>query len=178
MAVTTDIARTYRAPRGVVRSILNRSPREGVALAFLMIGCALVFVGQWPRLSREGLEAARALVASGQAGGVEALARDETARLMAYEALGWLFVWPLFLYLVAGISYLALRRVLPALTGLGARVALFWAVLAAAPLALLFGLTRGIVGEGPAAAITGALWLVALLWFWIAGLRAAGARRG
>ena len=48
MAVSTQIVRSYRAPAEVVRAILDRGPNEGRALAYLMAGCAIIFIAQWP----------------------------------------------------------------------------------------------------------------------------------
>ena len=52
MSVTTDIVRTWRRPRLVMRDLLAQGRREDRAIAFLMISCFLIFVAQWPRLRR------------------------------------------------------------------------------------------------------------------------------
>ena len=52
MAVTTDIMRTWRGPRTVMRDLLNHGQREDRALAYLMAACIMIFIAQWPRLSR------------------------------------------------------------------------------------------------------------------------------
>ena len=52
MALTVDIVRTWRAPRAVIRGLLNQGRREDRAVAFVMIACFLIFVAQWPRLKR------------------------------------------------------------------------------------------------------------------------------
>ena len=83
------------------------------------------------------------------------------------------FIVPLFLYLVAGLVALIARLLGSRMTGYGARLALFWALLAASPLILLWGLTAGFVGPGIEMTIVGALWCAAFLWFWITGLRVA-----
>jgi hypothetical protein len=51
----------------------------------------------------------------------------------------------------------------------GARLALFWAVLAAAPLWLAAAAVETLL-PGPAATLAGALALAALVWIWLAGL--------
>ncbi|MEO0865918.1 MAG: YIP1 family protein, partial [Pseudomonadota bacterium] len=51
----------------------------------------------------------------------------------------------------------------------GARLALFWALLASSPLVLLHGLTAGFVGPGIELQFVGFVWLVVFLWFWIGG---------
>ncbi|MBZ0123482.1 MAG: YIP1 family protein, partial [Roseovarius sp.] len=53
MPVTTDIVASYRGPRAVMRRLLAMGPNEGRALAILMAGCAVTFIGQWPRLARD-----------------------------------------------------------------------------------------------------------------------------
>ncbi|GGL65341.1 hypothetical protein [Wenxinia marina] len=156
MAVTVDILNAWRRPAGTIRSLLDRGRHEPQALFFLMLGCALIFVAQWPRLSRLAIETGRPL-----------------EQLVAYEAVAWLIVWPLALYLVAGLSWLGLRFLAPALTPYGARLALFWAVLASAPAGLLYGLMHGLAGSGPGAQVVGILWLAALALFWALGLREA-----
>ena len=52
----------------------------------------------------------------------------------------------------------------------GARLALFWALLAAAPLFLLVGLVAGFLGQGLEWKLVGSLWIVCLIWFWLGGL--------
>ena len=53
MSVALDILRTFRAPRAVLRKRIASGAREDRALAILMGACLLIFVAQWPRLSRE-----------------------------------------------------------------------------------------------------------------------------
>ncbi len=160
MPVTSDIVKTWRAPRRVVSEILAQGPREDRAIAWLMVSCGLIFVAQWPRLTRESLETG-----------------DELSRLVAYEALGWIFVWPLLFYGIAAVSWLLLRLVRVRISAFAARTALFWAFLSAVPAGLLYGLQSGLNGSGPATQLVGAIWLGAILVFWVQGLRAAAAAR-
>ena len=54
MGVAADIGRSLRhGPRAVMRDQLAQGINEPRALAVLMLGCALIFVAQWPRLMRE-----------------------------------------------------------------------------------------------------------------------------
>ena len=152
MSVTLDILRTWKGPAPVVARHLSGPRREDRAFAILMAGCLMVFVGALPRLARDA-------ALSG-----EGFLRDAT-----YAFVGWMVVWPLAFYLVAALSALVVRG-----AGLyGARVALFWALLASSPAALLYGLAVGLAGPGPGAQAAGLVWLTALGWFWIAGLRVA-----
>lgn len=150
MAVSSDIVRTYRAPRQVVRDLLSRGRREDRALAFLMVACLLLFVAQWPRLSREAFLAPEIPLEARMGGAL----------------MGWIFVAPLLAYGLA-----ALTRLVAALLGgqgsfYSARLALFWSLLAATPLFLLNGLVAGFVGPGPGLTATGILSLVVFLGFW------------
>ncbi|EAR51651.1 hypothetical protein OG2516_03665 [Oceanicola granulosus HTCC2516] len=160
MAVTADIWRTWRGPRAVMRGFLAQGPREDRALAFLFLGCLLLFVAQLPRLVRvaEGLEAAP---------GQEAAALSQLA---AYAFFGSVLVLPLMFYLLAAFSHLVARALGGQGSWFGARLALFWALLASAPLALLYGLVRGFIGPGPQAALVGVGWCVAFGVIWLLSL--------
>lgn len=153
MAVTTDIRNTYRGPGRVVRHLLSMGPREDRALAILMAGCSLMFVGQLPRLARD---------AHLQGAGLD--------MLMGGALFAWLFVVPLAFYLIAAISHLIARLLRGRGSFYGARLALFWALLAASPLFLFTGLVAGFVGPGLELRISGFIWLACFLWFWIRGL--------
>jgi len=158
MPVTKDIVATYRGPGRVVRRLLDMGPREDRALAFVMIGCAIVFIADTPRLAREAY-------VTGQ----------ELNALLAGGLFAWVICMPLVLYLLAGLTHLVARMVGGKGDWFGARLSLFWALLASAPLILLNGLVAGFIGPGPTQTMTGLLWLVVFLWFWVSGLiRAEG----
>lgn len=153
MSVLRDIAATYRGPVAVLRRRLAAGEREDRALAILMAGCVLLFVAQWPRLARESYQTGA-----------------ELDMLMGGSLLALVFILPLILYGLAGLSHL-IGRVFGGQGGNhAARMALFWALLAAAPVFLLNGLTEGFLGSGPQTALTGLLALAVFLWFWLAGL--------
>ncbi|MBM9595834.1 YIP1 family protein [Roseitranquillus sediminis] len=153
MAVTADIARTYRAPRAVLRRLLDQGPREDRALGMAMLSCVLIFLAQWPRLSREAH-----------------LTGQELDMLIGGALFGWVFVAPLLLYGIAALSHLVARGFGGHGSWFAARLALFWALLSAVPLWLVHGLVAGFVGPGPLLTVVGALALGAFLWFWVAGL--------
>ena len=163
MAVTNDIVRTWRSPRAVVRDLLSQGVREDRAIAFLIISCFLVFVAQWPRLSR--LAAGFDLPAGAEV--------PELDRLMAYEFMAWLMFWPLILYGLAALSHIIARIFGGKGSWYGARLALFWALLSTVPLLLLHGLMAGFAGPGVQTDLVGALWLLAFGYVWIQGLREA-----
>lgn len=157
MSVVADILRTFRAPVAVQARRMSGPPREDRALAVLLGGCFLIFIAQLPRLSREAYF-------------------DPTIPFdarMAGALFGWLMVMPLVFYGVSLVLKLALAALRLPATGYRLRSALFWALLASAPLWLLTGLTAGFVGDGAAAAIVGAGALGSFVVFAGAGLVAA-----
>ncbi|MEM9552221.1 MAG: YIP1 family protein, partial [Pseudomonadota bacterium] len=116
MPVTTDITATYRGPGRVVARLLALGQREDRALAFLMGGCLLVFVAQLPRLAREAHLTGQAL-----------------DMLLGASLMAWVIIAPLIFYLLAALSHLVARAVGGKGTWFGARLALFWALLASSP---------------------------------------------
>lgn len=150
MALSSDIVATYRAPRRVMRRLLALGEQEGRALMFLMLACALIFVGQWPRLRREAF-------------------LDDS---IAFDArvggalLAWVFIMPLALYTLAQISHWLAKMLGGHGSAYGARLALFWALLAASPLWLFHGLVAGLIGGGPGLTLAGAVALAVFLLFW------------
>ncbi len=154
MAVSTDILRAWRHPRQVMAGHLSQGLREDRALVFLMLGCALVFVSVWPRLVLESrLDPATPLDA--RLGGA---------------LLAWMFIAPLALYLIAAVSHVAARMVGGHGTWFGARLALFWALLAASPLWLLNGLLAVVPGARALHTVTGAIALAGFVIIWLASL--------
>ncbi|MCX7888481.1 MAG: YIP1 family protein [Rhodobacteraceae bacterium] len=157
MAVTTDILQSYRDPGGVMRRMLAQGPREDRAAAVLMLAAALIFVA--------GLAPARRAALLDPTVPLEALV---AGRLMAA-----VFVMPLVAYAVAWASHLVARLMGGRGSAHGARLALFWALLAVSPLMLVQGLIAGLAGPGPALTLSGAVVFGAFLWIWFGGLRAA-----
>ncbi|MGR3759398.1 YIP1 family protein [Roseobacteraceae bacterium NS-SX3] len=153
MPVTTDITATYRGPRKVFARLLAMGPREDRLLVILMAGCALAFIAQMPVRAREAH-----------------LTGQELNMLLGGSLLALIFIAPLILYGLAWLAHLAARAAGGQGDGWHARLALFWAFLAASPLMLLNGLAGGFIGPGPALNLTGALWLAAFLWFWGSGM--------
>lgn len=156
MPVTRDIAASYRRPGQVLRALFARGESEPRALAYLMGSCGVMFLAQWPRLARDSH-----------------IQGTELQPAMGGALLATLMFLPLIFYVLAGISQVVARMAGSAVTGYGARVALFWALLAASPLALLHGLVAGFIGPGAALSLVGLGWCAALIWFWITGLKAA-----
>lgn len=153
MSLLRDIAATYRGPVPVLRRRVAGGAREDRALAVLMAGCGLLFVAQWPRLARQAYETG-----------------EELEMLMGGSLMALIFILPLVLYAIAALGRIVARVLRGRGTAYAARMALFWALLAAAPVFLLNGLTEGFVGPGPQSAMTGLLALAVFLWFWLAGV--------
>ncbi|WP_435312231.1 YIP1 family protein [Primorskyibacter sedentarius] len=153
MAVTQDIVATYRGPGRVMRRLLSMGQREDRALALVMAGCAVIFVAQLPRLAREAH-----------------LTGQELNPLLGGSLLAWVFIAPLMLYALAAASHLVARLIGGRGDWYGARLALFWAILASSPLMLLNGLVAGFLGTGPALSFVGLLWLGVFCWFWARSL--------
>ena len=151
MAITRDIARSYRAPRAVMRRLLDAGQREDRAIAYLMGACFVIFIGQWPRLRREAVLNPDGPPFDAQVGGA---------------LFAWLFLAPLMFYGIAALSHLAARLLGGRGTWFGARLALFWTLLAVSPLLLLYGMVAGLVGEGIELQITGAGVALAFALIW------------
>ncbi|WP_223427233.1 YIP1 family protein [Tateyamaria pelophila] len=152
MAITRNIVATYRGPGRVVRRLLALGPREDRALAYLMGACVLIFIAQLPRLAREAH-----------------LTGQELNMLMGATLMAWVFIAPLLLYTIALLARGVGRILRGQGTAYGARLALFWALLASTPLILLHGLTAGFVGPGIELQAVGVLWCACFFWFWISG---------
>jgi len=149
MSVVLDIVAAYRRPGPVFRRRLGDTPREDRALATLVVACLLIFVAQWPRLQRLAIET-----------------DQELQPLVGGALFGWLFVMPLIAYALGTLSHLVARLFGGRGTGFGARFALFWALLVASPLWLLWGMVAGFIGQGAQMALVGAVALGAFLVHW------------
>jgi hypothetical protein len=157
MSVTQDIVASYRAPRSVVRKLLAMGEREDRAFAILMAACAVIFVSRWPALARQAH-----------------FEQIELNPLLGGSLFALLFILPLCAYVLAFVTHVILRAVGRKQSAFGARMALFWAMIATGPLYLLVGLVEGFIGAGTPLTIVGALWFAGFLWIWISGLIEAG----
>ena len=149
MAVTRDIPRAWIKPREVMRDLLARGKHEDVAFVFLILGCGMVFVAQLPRLSRQAFQTG-----------------EDFMLLMGGTLMAWVFLAPLIFYGLAALSHLVAKAVGGRGSWFGARLALFWSLLAVSPAMLLHGLTAGFIGPGPALSLVGAVTLSGFLWIW------------
>lgn len=156
MAAVDDILRSYRAPRSVVRGHLARTRSEPRALTLLLAALVVIFVGQWPRLSRLSFEQPD----------------QPMAVLLVGTAIALLATIPAF-YALAALAHLVAKLFGGKGSWYGARIALFWALLAVSPLMLLQGLVAGFLGQGMQLSLISGLVFVAFLAIWGAGMRVA-----
>lgn len=161
MSVIAEIAATWRDPAASVGRLLQQGPREDRSLVILFAACLLLFMGQWPLI-------------------VRAAHFDPTTPIDAKfggALLACVFILPLLAYVLAWLTHVALRAVGFVGTAHGARVALFWALLAIAPAMLLQGLLAGFLGpEHLAVRLSGLIVFGLFLWFWGRGLFVAYVR--
>ena len=136
-------------------------PREDRGLAVLLGACGLIFVAQWPRLSREAfLEPEIPLDAR-----------------MAGALFVWILVMPLVFYALSLVVHGVLRALGSEASGFQVRMSMFWALLASTPLWLVSGLMLGFAGPGPGANVLSTLALVTFAVLAIFGLVAASRSR-
>nr|WP_207186613.1 YIP1 family protein [Rhodobaculum claviforme] len=131
-----------------MRRLLAGGKREDQALMFLMGACFIIFIAQWPRLTRLSQEGAEAPLQA----------------MLGGAMFAWLFIAPLLFYGIAALLrllFVALRR---PIGWYEARLALFWSLLAASPLWLLNGLLNGLVGQGLVTVVIGFAILAAFFW--------------
>lgn len=149
---------SWWAPRRIVRGMAAMPDR--VQLVVLMAALLLTLIAQMPGLAR-------------------AAQLDSTVPFdarMGGAALGTMFMMPLIAYAVAAVTGLLIRLTRWRLAPPHARLALFWALLAATPAVLLAGLVAGLIGPSPALTLTRAVAGLGFLFIWGAGI-AALARR-
>ena len=157
MALTSDIAATYRGPAKVVRRFLAQGRNEVRGLLFMLIAGVLMFVAATPYQAREAqLDPDIPLVAR-----------------MYWSAFLYILIVPILVYLFAAVIWLLARVARRQVTGYQIRFTLIWALLASTPVLLLMGLTAGFIGPGIQLQLLGFVWLGVFGWFWSAGLLSA-----
>ncbi len=165
--VVDAIARTWRDPRAAMRVKLDRGLSEAGALIELMLACGLLFVASLPN----ALRAAAAIAGE---------TSDPVAAAVAAHAIGWIAFAPLLAYALAAAVHLVARG-FGARGGvfLPARAALFWSMLAAAPLAIAVALVGALAEAArlpdilPVATVLGYGAMAAWLWVFAASLAEA-----
>ncbi len=155
MSVVRNIIRSYRAPRAVISDLVARGTGEPQILFYGVLACGLIFVAQWPGLSR-------------------AATLDPSITFeqrMGGALFGIMFMLPLLLYGLAGLIQLGLRLAKGPVAGLHVRLVLFWSLLAVTPLMLVQGGLTGFVGASPGVSAFGFVVLAVFLYILGAGLR-------
>ncbi len=150
--LVAGIGRAWRNPRTEMRARIAGGLTEGTLLSWLFIACALGFVASLP----DALRTARGLEIE-----------DPVAGAIAAHLFGYMFVAPLLLYGISALVHL-LARPFGARGGFfGARAALFWSLLAAAPVALVLALV-GVLAQGaPAPWLAGLRYAGLAVWLWL-----------
>lgn len=151
MSVSRDIVASWVRPRSVIRRLLSQGRREDRAVMLLLLGCGIIYVAQWPTLSRE---------ASLDPDGPPLQAR------LAIYFFTWLMIWPLLFYGLGTLSHLLAKPFGGRGSYYSARLALFWTLLASSPAWLFYGLVSGFIGPGPAQNLVGAGLLLAFVTIW------------
>ncbi|MGB7270198.1 MAG: YIP1 family protein [Albidovulum sp.] len=162
MSVGAEILATYRDPAGPVGRLLASGPREDRALVIVMAAGLLMFVARAPSLAR-------------------AAHIDPSVPLEARLGITlfiMLFILPLLAYGIALGAHMVMRILRFQGPASGARVALFWAMLAIAPASLLHGFCDGFVGQVAWVQLLGAAVFAGFLWFWMRGMVVAYRREG
>ena len=168
MSVTTELLRSYTGPRRVMRRLIagNRGSDRPEARGFiyLFVGLLIIFLSQIPDLIGVGIatpELSDRLVGEDGPAPLDAE--------LAITMFGWLFVWPLILYIFGGLSHVLARLVGGQGRGVDARLALFWAILAISPLFLLRGMAS-VSQTAPMVVVINYAIAAAFFWIWLAGL--------
>ncbi len=126
MSLAADIASAYVRPLGSFDRKLDQRPGEENLLSYGMLACLFGFVARLPAIVRD-------------------TAPPDAPPLYAVAAghfVASLFMAPLLLYALAALSHLLARAFGGRANWREARLALFWAALASAPLVLALGLVE------------------------------------
>lgn len=161
MSVAVDIVRAWRAPRQAMHRQLADGVREDRALIYVIAACLLIFIAQFPRLWRDSVQ------------------NPELSFDMRVGAtmLGWVFLAPLALYIIAALSHVLAKPFGGQGTWFSARLALFWSLLVAAPIWLLNGFVSVLAGQGLIANIFAATALLVFILVWCASFIEAERKR-
>jgi hypothetical protein len=84
--------------------------------------------------------------------------------------MAWVFIMPLVLYALSIVLHFVLRLVGGKQNAYETRMATFWALLAASPLWLLYGMIVGFLGAGAGVTLVGLVAFAAFTIFWGMGL--------
>ncbi len=157
MALTQDIAATYKGPARVTSRFLAQGRNEVRGLLFLLVAGVLMFIASAPFQAREAqLDPQVPLIAR-----------------LYWSAFFCIFILPILVYLFAACIWVLARIARRRISGYAIRFTLIWALLASTPVLLLLGLTAGFIGPGVQVQVLSFIWLAIFGWFWSAGLLSA-----
>jgi hypothetical protein len=92
--------------------------------------------------------------------------------------LAWIFIMPLVFYLFAGLVFAILKLIRRSVLAYEVRMAIFWALLAATPLWMLYGMTSGFLGAGAGNSLVGGVAFLAFVMFCGLGLIEVSSSKG
>ncbi len=145
--------------RGAMASQLAAPKAESRALSYVYVASLIGFIASLPEVARQAETDELPLTA-----------------LVIGRLFSALFFAPLFLYGVAALSHLVAKRLGGQGSYYDARLALFWALLVAAPLLLAVAILQAVLAAGPAYGAGSVLSLIGFagfLWIWAACLSEA-----
>lgn len=150
------IGRSWRDPRSMMAAQVEEGLDEARALFHLMLACGLLLLASLPGAVR----ASRAIEAD-----------DPLSGAIAAYLFGFLFVLPLLAYGAAALLRLAAKVFGGRGSFLAMRSALFWTMLAAAPVALALALLRVFAEAAPGAGLLPMMTLLGYaglgVWIWL-----------
>jgi len=157
MGFLRDIVETWIRPAQVVRRKLAAGLREEKLLAYVIFAAMIALMVRIPALVSE------------QQAATEPKPLDA---LVAGSIVAYLLFGPLFLYLLAALSHMVARLARGKGSWQGARLALFWSLLALQPLVALSAFLVGLAPWGWVARV--APWALAggFVWVWLSALAA------
>ena len=154
MSVVINISKTYYKPGQTYSKLFAAGASEKKNLAYLVGGCVISFVAQWPAQSRQAF-----------------INQQPVDELMGAILLSNLFLLPLIFYLVTAIIFIISKIFKSDILGVELRLIIFWSYLAATPILLLVGLVEGFFGKNYQYYTVAGLWLSVFLAFVYLGFR-------
>ena len=154
MSVVINISKTYRKPIQTYSRLFELGASEKQNLAFLIGGCVISFVSQWPVQARHAFANQQSI--------------DE---LMGAILLSNLFLLPLIFYFISMVMYIFAKGLGSNILGVELRMIFFWAYLAATPILLLVGIVEGFFGKNFQYFIVAGFWLLIFLTFVYSGFK-------
>ena len=154
MSVVINISKTYYKPTQMYSQLFAAGVSEKENLAYLVGGCIISFVAQWPAQSRKAF-----------------INQQPVDELMGAILLSNLFLLPLIFYLVSAIIFIFAKIFKINILGAELRLVIFWSYLAATPILLLVGLVEGFFGKNYQYYTVAGLWLSVFLAFVYLGFR-------